>query len=392
MEAVLRRYESVGARIPRRPLQLALVAAVSALLVVALVRSRSALPSLAGLHRPGSSWLAVAVLAEVASLTAYAVIVRELLRVGGVRARLSALLRATLGGIAMSASLPGGQVASAAYWYRQLRDEGAGRSLTALAMAGSMVAGVVSLAALFVAGVVLAGGEGPLAAARAPIVEASAGLVMLAVLFRERGYRLGRRLVPGLPAGYSASRRGMLAIGVLALANWLLDCAALWAALTAMHASVPARSVLLAYTLAQLVASVPLLPGGGGTVEASLILTFTAFHHASAGVVGGVLLFRLVSCWGLVPVGWLAVALDRGWERIAGERSGGDHGPRRRHLRPRDGDAAGAGRPRRLRARARRNTAAGNRGRRLDGLGAIRRRAIPPAALPAAARPARARA
>jgi uncharacterized membrane protein YbhN (UPF0104 family) len=311
MDAVLRRYEAVGARIPKRPLQIVLVALVAGLLVVAAFRSRSALPSLGRLHDPSSSWLAVAVLAELASLTAYALIVRELLRVGRLRARMSALLRATVGGIAMSASLPGGQVASAAYWYRQLREEGAGRSLTALAMVGSMVAGVVSLAVLFVAGVLAAGGDGPLAAARTPIVEVSAGLVILAVLFRDRAYRLVRRVVPGLPSGYSPSRRSLLGVGVLAFANWLLDCVCLWAALAAMHASVPARSVLLAYTLAQLVAAVPLLPGGGGTVEATLVLTFTAFHHASAAVVAGVLLFRLISCWGLVPVGWLSVALDR---------------------------------------------------------------------------------
>jgi hypothetical protein len=311
VDAVLRRYETLGARIPKRPLQIVLFALVAALLVLAAVRSRSMLPSLGRLRHPESSWLAIAVLAELGSLAAYALIVRDLLRIGAVRARMSALMRATLGGIAMSASLPGGQVASAAYWYRQLREEGAGRSLTALAMGGSMVAGVLSLAGLFVAGVIVAGGEGPLAAARTPIVEVSAGLVILVVLFRDRAYKLGRRVVPGLPTGYSPSRRSLLAIGVLAFANWLLDCACLWAALGAMHANVPVRSVLLAYTLAQLVASVPLLPGGGGTVEASLILTFTAFHHASAAVVAGVLLFRLISCWGLVPVGWLAVAVDR---------------------------------------------------------------------------------
>jgi uncharacterized membrane protein YbhN (UPF0104 family) len=311
METVLRRYESVEARIPKRPLQIVLFGLVAALLALAAFRSRSVLPSLGRLHHPASSWLAIAVLAELGSLAAYALIVRELLRIGAVRARISALLRATLGGIAMAASLPGGQVASAAYWYRQLREEGAARNLTALAMVGSMVAGVLSLAVLFVAGVIAAGGDGPLADARTPIVEVAAGLVILVVLFRDRAYRLGRRLVPGLPTGYSPSRRSLLGIGVLAFANWLLDCACLWAALAAMHASVPVRSVLLAYTLAQLVASVPLLPGGGGTVEASLILTFTAFGHGSAAVVAGVLLYRLLNCWGLVPVGWLGVALPR---------------------------------------------------------------------------------
>ena len=89
---------------------------------------------------PRDAELGRAILAEAGSLWAYALIVRELLRIGDVRARLSALVRATLGGVAMSASLPGGQLASAAYWYRELREEGASRSLTALAMFGSMIA------------------------------------------------------------------------------------------------------------------------------------------------------------------------------------------------------------------------------------------------------------
>src|SRR5262249_54066869 len=58
-------------------------------------------------------------------------------------------------------------------------------------------------------------------------------------------------------------------------------------------------------------ANLPLLPGGGGTVEVSLMLGFAAFGQSSGKVVAGVLLFRLISCWGLVPIGWLAVALHR---------------------------------------------------------------------------------
>jgi len=305
-------YTSVRTRIPTRTLQIIFGAAAMGLLAWAAFRSRSVLPSLGRLRHPDATWLLVAVLAQLASLAAYALIVRELLRVGAVAARVSALVRTTLGGIAMGATLPGGQVASAAYWYRQLRREGAGGRLSAFAMIGTMLAGLLSLAALFVIGVLAAGGEGPFAAARTTLVEVCAVVLVLGVVFRSQAGRLVSRLLRrlGLPEGYAPERRNRVAIGGFAFANWLLDCASLWAALAAMHASVPARSILLTYTLARLVASVPLLPGGGGTVEASLILTFAAFQHTSASVVAGVLLFRLISCWGLVPVGWLAVALE----------------------------------------------------------------------------------
>jgi uncharacterized membrane protein YbhN (UPF0104 family) len=224
------------------------------------------------------------------------------------------LLRATVGGIAMSASLPGGQAASAAYWYKQLRREGADGGLAALAMVGSMVAGVLSLAVLLVVGVAAAGDQGPLAPARVPILAAGVALLILGWILRRRvgraSARLARRFTPTLAENVSAGRREVAVIGTLAYANWLFDCASLYAALNAVRASVPLQGIVLTYAIAQLVASLPLLPGGGGTVEVSLALGFAAFGHTSGSVIAGILLFRLISCWGLVPVGWLAVALD----------------------------------------------------------------------------------
>jgi uncharacterized membrane protein YbhN (UPF0104 family) len=311
MATLQKRY----AALPQRTLQIVFAATAAALLAWAALRSRSVVPSLGQLRHPDVTWLVVAVLAQAASLGAYALIVRELLRVGAVAGRVAALLRTTLGGIAMGSSLPGGQVASAAYWYKQLRREGAGTRLSAFAMVGSMLAGLLSLVVLFVVGIAVAGDDGPFAAARTSVVEIAAALLLVAVVFRSYAGRtfgrIVRRLVPGLPAGYAPERRNLAAVAALAFANWLLDLACLWAALAAMHASVPAHSVLVTYALARLVGSLPLLPGGGGTVEASLVLTFATFQHASASVVAGVLLYRVISCWGLIPVGWLAVIVDR---------------------------------------------------------------------------------
>jgi uncharacterized membrane protein YbhN (UPF0104 family) len=308
------RVASAAPRIPKAALRIIVAAAAIAAVTVVAFRSRSLLPELGRLRQPDLRWLLLAVLLQICSLLAYVLIVRELLRVGDLVARVPTLLRATVGGIAMTSSLPGGQVASTAYWYKQLRREGAGRSLAATAMAGSMLAGLLSLVGLLVAGVAVAGGEGPLATVRFPILTACAALIVLAVAFRGRVARtlarLARRLAPGLPGGFALTRRSLLAIGVFAFANWLLDCACLYAALHAAHADAPSRSILLTYTLAQLVASLPLLPGGGGTVEASLILGFAAFPHSAGSLLAGVLLYRLVCCWGLAPVGWLAVLVE----------------------------------------------------------------------------------
>jgi putative heme transporter len=308
------RVTCVARCIPARVLRIAVASAAIAVVAAVAFRSRSLLPDLARLHRPDAPWLLLASLAQIASLIAYALIVRELLRAGGLKARIAPLLRATLGGIAMTASLPGGAVASTGYWYNQLRREGAGRSLAAVAMVGSMLAGALALACLFAAGTAAAGSQGPLAPLRLPLLAACAGAVVVAVALKGRltgtVTRLMRRLTPALPHGYALQRNSLLGIGVSAFANWLLDCGCLYAALHAMHASVPPQSILLTYTLAQLVASLPLLPGGGGTVEASLLIGFAAFHHTSGSLVAGVLLYRLICCWGLAPLGWLAVLLE----------------------------------------------------------------------------------
>jgi putative heme transporter len=311
---VRRRLEQVSNRIPRRVWKLAFMVGAAAVVVAVALRARSLLSPLAQVTHPHPGWLTLAVVAEAASLAAYALIVRNLLGFGNVPARMRSLLRATVGGIAMSASLPGGQAASAAYWYRQLRREGADGGLAALAMVGSMVAGVLSLAGLFVIGVAAAGDHGPLAPARVPILAAGVALLILHWILRRRVGRvsawLARRFAPAAVDTVVVGRRDLAVIGTLAHANWLFDCASLYAALNAVHASVPLQGIVLTYALAQLVASLPLLPGGGGTVEVSLALGFAAFGHTSGSVIAGVLLFRLISCWGLVPVGWLAIALD----------------------------------------------------------------------------------
>jgi uncharacterized membrane protein YbhN (UPF0104 family) len=69
--------------------------------------------------------------------------------------------------------------------------------------------------------------------------------------------------------------------------------------------------VILVYVLAQLVAQVAVLPGGGGTVELSLATGFAAFSGYHGTVFAGVLLYRFLACWGLIPIGWIAVMLDR---------------------------------------------------------------------------------
>ena len=295
----------------RRLLRAAAIAGTVAAIAATLYMSRSTFAQVAGLGHPRPGWLLLALVAEVLALAAYAQLVRVLLRAAGVAAGLGGLLRATVGGIAMNASLPAGQGVSTVYWYKELRRQGAEPAVAGVALSASTLAGVGSMGGLMVAGVALAGDTGPLASARVWIVGGGVLLIAARFVFQRqlmRGFNWVLQHLAHTAASIDANWRTVGAVTGSAYANWLLDCACLWLCLVAVHAHVSVRSLLLVYVLAQLVAAIPLLPGGGGTVEVSLTLGFAAFGYDDAAVVTGAILYRLVSCWGLIPIGWFLVA------------------------------------------------------------------------------------
>jgi uncharacterized membrane protein YbhN (UPF0104 family) len=305
------RVADLSSRVPRRALRVGLAMAAVAAITTAALRSRSELAPLRDVGVPRLEWLLLAVLAQVASLVAYALIVRRLLELGSVRARLGSLLRATVGGGAMGASIPGGEAASAVYWFKQLRKEGAETGLAAFAIVGSTIASMAALVGLLVVGVAVAGPVGPFAHVRVPLLAAAGAVLLLALVFRRRVARaISLVLRRSSPAARPAGRRGLVAIGAYAVANWVLDCASLWLAASALRIDVPLRGILLTFAIAQLAAAVPILPGGGGTVELTLVLGFATFGHNAGSALAGVLLYRLISCWGLIPIGWAAIALE----------------------------------------------------------------------------------
>ena len=89
------------------------------------------------------------------------------------------------------------------------------------------------------------------------------------------------------------------------VANWALDCACLVFAYLAVGAGVPWRGLLLAYGAGQLAANLPITPGGLGVVEGSLVIALVAFGGGQVSTVAAVLLYRIVSFWGFLPVGWV---------------------------------------------------------------------------------------
>ncbi|MBV8987789.1 MAG: UPF0104 family protein, partial [Solirubrobacterales bacterium] len=89
-----------------------------------------------------------------------------------------------------------------------------------------------------------------------------------------------------------------------ALLNWITDCACLVTAILAVAGNVPWRGVLVAYAIAQIAANLPITPGGIGIVEGTLSLLLVAYGMPTSTAVAAVLLYRIISFWIFVPVGW----------------------------------------------------------------------------------------
>jgi uncharacterized membrane protein YbhN (UPF0104 family) len=295
--------------LPLRELRIAGTAAfvgVAAYLVAA--RRGSIEHALSRLGRAQPGWIAVAVAAELASLACYVALVRVLLQLGTVTVPFRALFSLTVIGIAMLNSIPGGQAISTIYWYEQLRRYSVRRSVAAFVLLVSTLIGIATLVLLAASGLVF-GSHGFASQARLPVLAVAAAIIAVAVLGRSRFVPAALWTIRHLGGSDAAAEQPVAAnhlvsLLVLGFLNWLFDAAVLFAALASVGQSLPVRGVVVAYSLGQLVSAIPILPGGGGTIEATISAGLILAGGTAAAVIAAVLLYRIVSAWGLVPLGW----------------------------------------------------------------------------------------
>jgi uncharacterized membrane protein YbhN (UPF0104 family) len=263
------------------------------------------------LHRLDWHWVRWAIYAEVGSILAFAWLWSRLLRARETKVSLGAIIAMTLAGNALLVSLPGGLAWSTTFSFKALRQRGVTRGLATRVLVVSTGLSIVALAALALVGVDLADTSGPVAGL-APLVTgiaAGAGLliVALALVSRRHGLLQGWRARVGELAG-AFPRRTLVGALAAALSNWVLDCMCLVAAILAVGGHVPWQGVLVAYTVGQLAQNFPVIPGGIGVVEGALTLMLVAYGMHNSTALAAVLLYRIISFWLLVPVGWAALA------------------------------------------------------------------------------------
>jgi hypothetical protein len=93
-----------------------------------------------------------------------------------------------------------------------------------------------------------------------------------------------------------------------ATANWLLDAASLWVFLRAFGGSISADALIVAFGLANVLAAIPILPGGLGVVEATYITVLVGFGLPRKVVVPGIATYRSAQYLMPIALGALAYA------------------------------------------------------------------------------------
>jgi uncharacterized protein (TIRG00374 family) len=305
--------------------------------VVLLVYERSLIVSslrIIGHLKP--IWLVLAVGLESASMASFAHLQSRLLRAGTARIGIRPVLATVFAGNALSSTVPVvGTQMSLVFVFRRFKQLGADGTVAGWTL---IVAGVISSLAsalLLVVGAVLTGndvvaatgavgglvGFGILAVAILAIRRPA----MLTVLHRPSGWmarhvgQVLRRPVedPDVVLANLAARLGSLhlppagwvTVVVAAFVNWLADLGVLAATIVAVGAPVPWRGLLFAYGIGTAAGSVGVIPGGLGVVEGALALTLMGAGIRHPLALAAVLVYRFVSFWMVVSVGWLTYLL-----------------------------------------------------------------------------------
>jgi hypothetical protein len=317
-------------RIARVVLIVALVGGEIAFVAPRFSRSGSAMDNL----RWG--WIAGAIACEFASIATFTRLRRSLLRAGGVKIRLGHMGALTLASTAISATVPAGVAMSAAYLYRQLRRVGASAPLVAWMLAAATVVSALAFSVITMAGTVLSGDDSIAAIVGAGGLSVGAVLGFIAALSvitkhprplvraaRSVGRHLpGRRSrdcatvddgtidrVVGQITAIKPRLRDWTAAFWFATVNWAADLACFVLCCYAVGMSGLGLGVaVLAYVAGLATTSISLLPGGLGSLEAGMLVGLTHGGVAAPVAVAGILTYRLVAYALVAAVGWVAWA------------------------------------------------------------------------------------
>jgi hypothetical protein len=275
--------------------------------------------------KPGLLVLGLAL--ELLALFCYSLMTRAAL--GPVGHHMSALhlFRIQLSTRALSSLVPGGSAAGSALGYRlmvasSVPGPDAGFALATAGLASAVVLNFILWSGLIVS--IPLRGVNPVYG-----TAAIAGIILMgiavAIIFgliegQERSERILRRVarrlhlnedrageavrhIGGRMQELAADRALLRRLVFWASANWLIDAAALWVFLRAFGGSVPPDGLIVAFGLANVLAAIPLTPGGLGIVEGTYVPVLVGFGLPRSTAVVGVVSYRIAQYWLPIMIG-----------------------------------------------------------------------------------------
>ncbi len=265
---------------------------------------------------------------ETASMLFICRLYYEVLRIGGGRLSFGRVSLIYMSAYAFGHVVPGGNAGTVYLNYRELRREGVGRALTVKALGAAYVIYSAALIALVAMGLLLSllTGRLPLAFNLTALSIAGGSLLFMAacvylvrrprVLKRLAGRLLlaaqRARLLRGVDAGeveerveetldylmaIFTRRDNAVRAGAWGLGFWLFDLACLYTVFVAIGHPVNPGILMVCYTVADIMGSLPLTPAGLGVFEVSLGATLYAFGYPKEVLATAVLGFRFFSFW-----------------------------------------------------------------------------------------------
>jgi uncharacterized protein (TIRG00374 family) len=269
---------------------------------------------------------------QLSALLAYSLLTRATLGTAGRRISVARIFRIQLSTKALSNIVPGGNAASSALGYRLLTLSGISGPDAGFALATAGIGSAVVLNILFWTGLTMSipfrgVNEGyAFAALLGIIIMGLAAALVIGVMdgsgraeqllrwfarkarFDEERFAAVLHQVAERLEELISDRRLLRRVVFWAMLNWLLDAASLWVFLRAFGVSLPIDALLVAFGLANVLAAIPILPGGLGVVEATYLTTLIGFGVPRRVAAPAIATYRSAQYLMPIAIGALAYA------------------------------------------------------------------------------------
>lgn len=267
---------------------------------------------------------------QLLALFFYSMLTKAALGEAGHQLSATRMFRIQLSTRALTNVVPGGNAAGSALGYRLLTLSGVRGPDAGFALATAGIGSAVVLNVVFWIGLVVSiprRGVNPYyggAALAGIIVIGIAAALAIGILEgQKRAERIARWVAGKLRSDPDRMAAAIRQIGVrlddlvsdrtllrkvvvFALLNWLVDAASLWVFLRAFGGSLEIDALIVSFGLANLLAAVPITPGGLGYVDLAYLSTLVGFGLSSSNARLGIASYRLAQFFFPILIGALS--------------------------------------------------------------------------------------